>query len=149
MPADDEIERRIREIENDHRDQKFLYQHMAKTLDTISLDIRSALDLKGVVVDHTAQLLKVWQKVDAMDLLRGEFSILKSEHAVCNPKVSVLDDHAMGCDFRLTALEKKADAAGSFVAGRAASLADKLIMIVVGGGSAGALFASVARYLEK
>ena len=145
----DDLEKRLRNVEDDHREQKLLYQHMAKTLDTISADIRTALDLKGKVDDHNGQLKKLWLKVDKFQELRGEFDILKSEHATCSPKVFVLDDHAMGCDFRLSALEKKADAAGAFVAGRAASLADKVITWIVGGGSAGALFAAVARYLEK
>lgn len=123
----DDLEKRIRLVEDDHKEQKLLYQHMSKTLDSISADIRTALDIKGKVDDHAGQLKKLWDKIDTVQALKEEFNLVKTEHAACRPKVDTLDDHASGCDYRLRTLEEKVGNFDKFISGRFTNLVDKFL----------------------
>jgi hypothetical protein len=141
----DDIDKRVRFIEDEHREQKMLYKHMSETLDRIGVDIRAALDLKGKVDDHTGQLKKLWEKVDVVQELRNEFNIVKSEHAKCQPKVDILDDHAMGCDYRLKTLEETVRTAKGFALGQFGTLLSYLIPLVLGAALAYAWSKGVAK----
>lgn len=130
MPED--IEKRLRLVEDDHKEQKLLYLHMSKTLDSISADIRSALDLKGKVEDHAGQLKKLWGKIDTVQALREEFNMVKTEHLSCHPKVDALDNHAKGCEYRLKTVESKLEKTDQFVSGRFTNLIDKFLPWAIG-----------------
>jgi len=131
MPPDD-MEKRIRTVEDEQREHRLMYRHMSDTLDKIQLSLKEALDVKGKVDDHNGQLKKIWEKLDAVQGIRDEFNIVKSEHARCQPKVEILDDHASGCDYRIQALEETVRAAKGFALGQVASLLSQFLPWIIG-----------------
>lgn len=142
MPGD--IEKRLRVVEDDHKEQRLLYHHMCKTLDSISADIRLALDLKGKVEDHNGQLKKLWDKIDKCVEMKEAFLHLRSEHDICKPKT----DHISLIEHRLTEVEEKVSGANNFVTDRVASFTDKLIWVAAGVIAFGAVFGAAYSLLK-
>ncbi len=125
----DDIEKRIRAVEDDSKEQRLLYKHMSETLDDIRDDIRKALDLKGLVDDHHGQLKKIWVKIDDCQKLREDFNVLRSEHVNCKPKVDIMCGASGTIEHRLKTVEEWQSRASDLVKGRVVSVTDKVMWV--------------------
>jgi len=63
MPPD-EIETRLRHVENNHSKIEALISHLNASIDEIKEAIKEALDLKGRVDNYGSQLNQLWPRVD-------------------------------------------------------------------------------------
>jgi len=65
MPPDD-MDIRVRTLENSHQKLEILIQHLTDAIDEIKNSIKDALDFRGKVENHTSQLNQLWPKVETL-----------------------------------------------------------------------------------
>jgi len=70
MPPDD-LDTRVRTLEHSHQKLEILIQHLTNAIDEIKNSIKDALDFRGKVENHTAQLNQLGPKVRELTFCNG------------------------------------------------------------------------------